>query len=261
MRIESLVLTLLLWLSLAGAAGANGDDYRLGPGDLVRVSVFGSPELSTEVRVSETGNITYPLIGRIHVAERSPAQAEAMIAAHLMEGGFLREPQVSVLVVEYRSQQVAVLGHVVKPGQYALQSAGTLLALLAQAGGPIHDEAGDFATLIRRDGSRASVDLAALFNGDASQNLPVSGGDTIYVPRAPIFYVYGEVQKPGKYRLERDMSVSRAIAAAGGLTSRGSERRVIVKRRDENGRERELALKGSDAIRADDVLFVRESLF
>jgi polysaccharide export outer membrane protein len=252
---------LLLGLLAIGNVGAADGDYRVGAGDLLRVSVFGSPELSAEVRVSESGNVGYPLVGQLAVAGKSPAQVEAMISAHLMEGGFMRDPQVSVLVVEYRSQQVAVLGHVVKPGQYSLQSASTLLSLLAEAGGAIHDEAAEFASLVRKDGTKVSVDLVALFNGDPKQNLTIAGGDTIYVPRAPQFYVYGEVQKPGMYRLERNMTVSRAISAGGGLTSRGSERRSVIKRRNAEGVEELIGVKGSDLLRADDVLLVKEGFF
>jgi polysaccharide biosynthesis/export protein len=260
MLISRVILILLGWLALDAAAAADSD-YSLGRGDLVRISVFGSPEFSADLRVSESGNITYPLIGQLAVAGRSPAQVEAMIGGHLMEGGFVRDPQVSVLVIEYRSQQVAVLGHVVKPGQYSLQSASTLLSLLAEAGGPVNDEAADFATVMRKDGKKFSVDLAALFNGDPKQNLQVQGGDTIYVPRAPQFYVYGEVQKPGMYRLERNMTVSRAISAGGGLTARGSERRVVVKRRDAKGNEQLISVQGSDLLQADDVLLVKEGFF
>jgi polysaccharide export outer membrane protein len=260
MRIKSLLLALVGCFVLGGAAAADSD-YRLGAGDLLRVSVFGSPDLSAELRVSESGNITYPLVGALSVGGRTPAQVEAMISAHLMEGGFVRDPQVSVLVLEYRSQQVAVLGHVVKPGQYSLQSATTLLTLLAEAGGPIHEEAADFATVMRKDGTKAQIDLAALFTGDPAQNIPIAGGDTIYVPRAPQFYVYGEVQKPGMYRLERNMTVSRAISAGGGLTPRGSERRVVVKRRNAKGEEELISVDGSDLLQPDDVLLVKEGFF
>lgn len=260
MHIRLFLLALIGWFAVGGAAAAD-NDYRLGAGDLLRISVFGSPDLSAELRVSESGNITYPLVGAISVAGRSPAQVEAMISAHLVEGGFLRDPQVSVLVVEYRSQQVSVLGHVVKPGQYSLQSASTLLSLLAEAGGPINDEAGDFATVMRKDGTRTEIDLAALFNGDPKQNVPIQGGDTIFVPRAPQFYIYGEVQKPGMYRLERNMTVSRAISAGGGLTARGSERRVVVKRRNAKGEEVNVSVSGSDLIKADDVVLVKEGFF
>ena len=255
------------FLGLCGAAAlaAGSDsppaDYRLGAGDLVRISVFGSPDLSTEARVSQTGSITFPLVGQINVAERSTRQVESMLMAHLEQGGFLRQPQVSVYVLEYQSQKIAVMGHVAKPGQYSLQGASHVLDVLAEAGGAVNEQAADTANLIRRDGTRQTIDLTALFAGDPSQNFPVAAGDTLYVPRAPQFYVYGEVQRPGMYKLERNMTVSRAISAGGGLTPRGSERRVVVKRRDAAGKELELDVRGSDLLRADDVLFIKEGLF
>lgn len=236
-------------------------DYQIGPGDLLRISVFGAPELSNDVRVSASGAITFPLIGQLSVGGRSPAQVEAMVSAGLVEGGFLRHAQTSVLVVEYQSQKVAVLGHVMKPGQYPLQAAAKALDVLAAAGGLAHDKAADRATLIRASGERIEIDLIALFGGDPAQNVAVAGGDSLYIPKAPQFYVYGEVQKPGLYRLERNMTVSRAISAGGGLTPRGSERRVVVKRRNANGEEQTFAVRGSDLLQPDDVLMVKEGWF
>jgi polysaccharide export outer membrane protein len=259
-RLASLVL-LMLCAMLAVQAQADDADYRLGPGDLLRVNVFGSPELSGEVRVSESGNITYPLIGQVAVAGKSPAQVEALLVNAFVQGGYLRQPQVTVLVLEYLSQKVSVLGHVAKPGQYSLQSASRVLDVLAQAGGPVNEEADEVATLVRKDGSKVRIDLPKLFGGDPAQNQPVAGGDTLYVPRAPRFYIYGEVQKPGMYKLERGMTVARAITAGGGLTPRGSQRRVVITRKDENGKEQRYSAKVSDLLQADDVVMVKEGLF
>lgn len=236
-------------------------DYRVGPGDLLRITVFGSPELATDARVSQSGAITVSLIGSIPVAGLSTTETEALLARRFIDGGFLRQPQVSVLVVEYQSQKINVLGHVVKPGQYALRASANVLDVLADAGGVIAQSAGDTATLMRSNGSKQQIDLDALFRGDPAQNVPVGGGDRIYVPRAEQFYIYGQVQKPGVYRLERNMTVSRAITAGGGLTARGTERRAVVKRRDANGQEQEYSVKPTDVLKADDVLFVKESLF
>ncbi|HEY5759994.1 MAG TPA: SLBB domain-containing protein [Steroidobacter sp.] len=260
--VSMLSAVLLMICSLLSSSGFAADsDYRLGSGDLLRVAVFGSPELSGEVRVSESGNITYPLIGQVQVAGKSPTQVEAQLVSAFTEGGYLKQPQVSVLVVEYRSQKVSVMGHVTKPGQYSLQSSSRVLDVLAEAGGPINEEAADTATLMRKDGSKAAIDLGALFGGDLAQNYEVGGGDTVYVPRALQFYVYGEVQKPGMYKLERGMTVSRAITKGGGLTTRGSERRVVIKRKDKDGKEQHYSAKGSDLLQADDVLMVKEGLF
>jgi len=245
----------------AAAAGGAPEDYKLGAGDLVRVTVFGSPDLTTEARVSQSGSITCPLVGSVPVAGLSTAQAEQLLVRRYTQGKFLRNPQISVLVAEYMSQKIAVLGHVGKPGQYPLRAKGNVLDVLAEAGGVLAQSAGDRATITRADGSKAEIDLDALFDGDPSQNLALNGGDRIYVPRAPQFYVYGQVQKPGMYKLERNMTVSRAISTSGGLTPRGTERRAVVKRRDASGKEREYSVSGSDLLQPDDILFIKESLF
>lgn len=243
------------------AAAPAPADYKVGPGDLLRVNVFGSPELATDARVSQSGAITVSLIGSVPVAGLSTVEAEKLLAKRFVDGGFLRQPQVSVLVVEYESQKINVLGHVVKPGQYALRASASVLDVLADAGGVMANSAGDTATLMRSDGTKRDIDLDALFRGDPAQNVTVAGGDRIFVPRAEQFYIYGQVQKPGVYRLERNMTVSRAITAGGGLTARGTERRAIVKRRDAGGAEQEYSVKPTDVLKADDVLFIKESLF
>lgn len=255
----------LLTLGIAAWAGAattrGGEDYRLGAGDLLKISTFGYADLVADVRVSESGNITFPLIGQIAAEGLSTRELEQVIAQRLQEGNFIRGAQVSVLIVEYLSQKVSVLGQVGKPGQYFLDGTTRVLDLLAKAGGVAEDSGGDQAVLLRRNGSSQTLDLAALFRGDASQNPMVSDGDTVNVLRAPRFYIYGEVQKPGAYRLERNMTLSRAITAGGGLTPRGSERRVIVKRRDAQGRELTKSIGSAELLEEDDVVYVKESLF
>jgi polysaccharide biosynthesis/export protein len=258
MRAHFILPCLLLWAALAGAAS---NDYQLGAADLLRITVFNYPDLSAEVRVSESGNITFPLIGQVAVKGLSTRDVETLLTSRLSEGGFINRAQVTVLVSEYQSQKISVMGQVAKPGQYALTQANKVLDLLAAAGGLIGASAGEQATLLRKDGTKQPIDLSALFDGDPAQNPVVSGGDTIFVPRAPQFYVYGEVQRPGVYRLERNMSVSQALSTGGGLTARGSERRIVIKRRDAKGKERTISADGSGFIQPDDVLYVKESLF
>ncbi len=254
---------MLLWLASAAAPGmaatANTTgDYRLGPGDLLHISVSGYAEMITDVRVSQTGNITYPFIGEVQVANLSTQELEGIIAKRLGDGGFIRQAQVTVLVSEYQGQKISVMGQVEKPGQYPLTSSAKVLDLLAAAGGAVPSIAADQATLLRKDGSKVVIDLQSLFDGDPRQNPSVNGGDTIYVPRAPQFYIYGEVQKPGMYRLERNMTLSRAISAGGGLTPKGSERRVVLKRRDANGKEHTISVDSAASIMPDDVIYVKQ---
>lgn len=256
------VLAALTLALFASATLANGSaDYKLGPGDLVKMTVFGSPDLETQARVAESGTITCPLIGTVTIAGLSPAEAERLLVTKYVDGGFLRQPQINLLVLEYMSQKVSVLGHVTKPGQYALRGNGAVLDVLAEAGGLLAASAGTLATLTREDGTKIEIDLEKLFDGDPEQNVKVAGGDRLYVPRAQQFYVYGQVQKPGQYKLERNMTVSRAISASGGLTARGTERRAIVKRRGPDGVEKEYSVKGTDLLQPDDILFIKESLF
>ncbi len=236
-------------------------EYQLGAGDLLRINVYGYPDMSADVRVDEAGSITYAYVGSVAVRGRSARDVESLVADKLSGGGFIRSPQVSVLVADYRSQKVAVMGQGARPGQYPLRKSSSIIDLLAEAGGVMNTIAADEATLLRADGTKVPIDLFALFDGDPRQNAMVAAGDTIYVPRASQFYVYGEVQRPGTYRLERNMTVSQAISTGGGLTPRGSERRATLKRRDDLGKERHISVKGSDLLQPDDVLVVKESLF
>jgi polysaccharide biosynthesis/export protein len=264
MRTKSILAlwsSLLLVWCLPGAASAASDDYQLGAGDLVKITVFGAPELATEARVAQSGTITCPLVGSVQVAGLTTAGAESLLAKRYVEGGYLRQPQISLLVVEFQSQKISVLGHVNKPGQYPLRATSNVMDVLADAGGVIAQTAGDHATLMRKDGTSAEIDLRRLFEGDPQQNVPVRGGDRLVVPRAEQFYIYGQVQKPGMYRLEPNMTLSRAISAGGGLTPRGTERRAVVKRRDAAGKEEDYSVRATDLIRADDVLYIKESLF
>jgi polysaccharide biosynthesis/export protein len=252
-----------LWVGSAHLAfGAIAPDYRLGAGDLLKVAVFNYPDLATQVRVSQSGNITFPLIGQVPVAGLSTRQTETLLTQRLTDGGFIRGAQVSVLVVEYQSQKVSVMGQVAKPGQYALTQQNKAMDLLAEAGGAINAVAGDEATLLKSDGTKQPIDLQRMFDGDPTQNPAVESGDTLYVPRAPQFYVYGEVQHPGVYRLERRMTVMQAISAGGGLTPKGSERRIVITRKDPTtGKERRSSVSIADLMEPDDVLLVKQAIF
>ncbi len=252
----------LVATSLAAfAAHADTADYLLGAGDLVRVSVFGYPDMTADVRVDDAGSIRYALVGTLAVAGRSTREVETAIAQRLSGGGFIRDPQVSVLITEYLSRKVAVMGEVTRPGQYSLTQRSKVLDLLAEAGGVVTGVAADTAALLRADGTKVDVDLYELFRGNPASNVTIEPGDTLLVPRAPQFYIYGEVQRPGTYRLERRMTVAQAISAGGGLTPRGTERRAMVKRRSSDGTEAEVAVRGADVLEPDDVLLIKESLF
>jgi len=256
-------LIVVLTLVLAGLmpAMSKSEDYRLGAGDLLKIAVFDHDELSIDARVSQTGNITFPLVGQVPVAGLSTRDAELLLARRLMDGAFLKQPQVSILVSEYQSQKVAVMGQVAKPGQYPLDASKRVIDVIAMAGGLLNDSAADDASLVRADGSRVVIDLQKLFDGDPTMNLVVHDGDTVFVRRAPQFYIYGQVQHPGQYRLARNTTISQAISIGGGLTPRGTQRRAIVKRLDAQGKEHQLSIGNEDVLQPDDVLLIKESLF
>lgn len=255
------ILTVMTFL-VAGLATAA--DIELGPGDTLRVNVYGHPDLSLETRVSESGSISYPLIGEVKVSGLSPASAQKKIAGMLERGGYLRNPQVNISVAQNQSQQVSVLGQVTRPGRYPVDGKRSLTDILALAGGMTQD-AGDTVTLVRtRNGKtiKESLDIHAMVKtGEMHKNLQLKTDDVIYVERAPRFYIYGEVQQPGTYKLERNMTVIQALSVGGGLSPRGTDRGVRLKRRDADGTLREITAKHEDIVQTDDVVYVRESLF
>jgi polysaccharide biosynthesis/export protein len=242
-------------------ATAKPEDYRLGAGDLLKIVVFDHDELSIDARISQTGNITFPLVGQVPVAGLSTRNAELLLARHLIDGGFVKQPHISVLVSEYQSQKVSVMGQVAKPGQYPLDASKKVLDVLALAGGVLNDTAADDVTLVRADGSRVVIDLQKLFDGDPAVNLGVQDGDTVFVAHAPQFYIYGQVQHPGQYRLARNTTISQAISIGGGLTTRGTQRRAIVKRLDAQGKEHKYSVRDEDVLKPNDVLLIKTSLF
>lgn len=255
------LMALLTTLTMSAASAA---DLPLGPGDVLKVSVYGSPDLTLETRVSEGGNISYPLIGQVPVAGLSAAAAEKKIASMLEAGNFVKKPQVNVIVTAVQSQQVSVLGAVNRPGRYPIEGKRSLIDLLAMAGG-INSEGGDRLSLIRtRDGktTREEIDVVEMVrSGQLNKDYVLSGNDVLFVERAPKFYIYGEVQRPGAFRLERSMTVVQALSAGGGLSMRGTERGLVIKRRDADGKIRLIDAKQDDLLQVDDVVFVKESWF
>ena len=237
----------------------------LGVGDTIRVTVFQNPDLTTEARISERGTIVFPLIGEISLGGQTPAGAGNRIAAQLKQGSFMKDPQVTVSVVQIRSRQVSVLGNVARPGRYALDDANlTLTDILALAGGISQGGADTVTVVTNRNGSEKKMEINVaemIAKGSMAANFEVQSGDTIFVQRAPVFYIYGEVQRAGAYRLEPDMVVMHALSLGGGLTPRGSERRLTIHRRMADGAVRTIDAKLFETVRPDDVIYVKESLF
>ncbi len=239
--------------------------YPLGTGDVVRVVVFQQSDMTTETRVSEAGTITIPLLGPVPVGGVTAKRAEDRIATLLKSRGLVREPQVVVTVLQFKGRQVSVLGLVSRPGRYALEEGVYRLTdVLALAGGALPDGS-ELVTVMRvADGKsqRYEIDLPSLFrSGDFSKNPEILAGDSIYVPRAQLFYIYGEVNRPGGFRLEKNMTVMQALSLGGGLTTRGTEKNIQLRRRDASGQYATVKGALTDLVQTDDVIFVRESLF
>ncbi|HKO87926.1 MAG TPA: polysaccharide export protein EpsE [Burkholderiales bacterium] len=261
-----IVALLMLGASPSWAQGESPTDYRLGAGDAIKIVVYQNPDLTLETRVSESGSITYPLIGAVHVGGQTLEGAEKVIASALSKGEFVRQPQVTVSLVQVRGNQVVILGRANRPGRYPLETTNMRLTdALALAGG-VGETGADIAVVSGvRDGKpyRREIDIAALFmGGEGNSDVYISGGDTIFINRAPMYYVYGEVQKPGAYRVERGMTVMQGLAQGGGPTLRGSERSLRVFRRNkETNAVQQISPAKTDLLQADDVIHVPEGLF
>ena len=261
-----LLLVSLLLPTIVGAQGVQAaqPDYQLGAGDAIHIQVFQNPDLTIDTRVSENGTITYPLIGELAIGALPIAAAEKNIADALEKGGFLQKPQVNITLVQVRGNQVSVLGQVGRPGRFPLETANTRLTdMLALAGGAV--PGGDDVAII--NGSRNGqpfhklVDIPSIFlQGNVTDDIVLQGGDVVYVHRAPVFYIYGEAQRPGSYRVERGMTIMQALAQGGGPTARGSEKRLRLHRKV-NGEVVEFEPKLTDSVQADDVIYIRESIF
>ena len=253
-------------LPAAAASGpvALGSGSQLGAGDVLTINVLGQPELTTTADVDGSGRVNIPLAGTVIVAGLSTTQAAARIAKAFQEGEYLVDPQVTVNVAESRSQQISVLGEVRQPGRFKVQSRTTVLDGLALAGGVAETGASSAYVLRNERGSvvRYELDLEALLAAGRGQTyFDLLPGDSIIVPKAELFYIYGEVRAPNAYKLKPGMTVMQALSMAGGLTDKGSDKRLEVRRRDGSGALGQQAVSLTDAVQADDVLYVKERFF
>jgi polysaccharide biosynthesis/export protein len=250
--------------------------HTLGPGDVLRVSVYDNPDLSQEVTIEADGAFSYPLIGRVQAAGLPVPQLESLLAKRLADG-YLVSPQVGVTVTQHKSQQVYVMGAVSKPGPYALQRQTTLLEALSAAGGPT-PEAGFEVILTHAADKRAlssstskvsaaangqpamRVSLEQLMAGGVPQRITLQDGDVVYVPAATFVYVTGEILRPGRYRLEKDTTIHKAVTLAGGFTKFAATKSMTVQRMVD-GKRLEFQAGPNDLLQAEDVVVVRPSLF
>ena len=269
---RQLLRIILIAFSLCGAAFAQNapsgvkPEAVLGVGDIIRITVYQNPDLTVEAgRISELGDINFPLIGKVNLGGVTATAGEQKIAKMLRDGGFVLRPQVTIQVGQIRSSVISVLGQVAKPGRYPIESIGSKVSeMIATTGGVIPGGA-DVVTLVgTRNGRSIKLDIdlpAILQSGKSELDVVVENGDILYVDRAPTGYIYGEVQRPGQFRLERGMTLLQVLAQSGGLTARGTERGIKVHRRDAAGTVSVIGLQMNEPIVRDDVIYVKESLF
>ncbi len=221
----------------------NRDSYQIGPGDVLNIAVFQADELNKKVRVSGDSYIVMPLLGGISVRGMTSAQLERHLATLLGEK-YLQDPQVSVFIEEFRSQQVAVMGAVSEPNIYNIQQPQTVLELLSMAGG-LSEKAGTRVqvrrTVVNPDSGQQEaqtliMELKALLEtGDQRLNVVMGGGDSIVVPEAGTVFVEGAVLKPGAYPMHGETNVLKAITQAGGLKYEAKDRVIQVYRQALSG--------------------------
>lgn len=253
-------------------------EYRVGPKDVLQVDVYGVESLTKlDVTVSEVGRITLPLLGEVDINGLTKSEVETRLAG-LLRASFLRNPQVTVLIKQYQSRVVSVIGAVQKPGVYPLLSRQTLLDTLIAAGGPT-PAAGPELIVVRRmeggEGQSLRIPLQSLmYKVDSRLDIPLQPNDIINVPadRNVTVYILGAVKSPGalEVKLSSLPSLLKAVTKAGGFTDRANQRDVRIRRTDARGEETEIKVNVRDIITGrkkdvplepEDVIIVRESIF
>jgi polysaccharide export outer membrane protein len=281
-------LTLILVATLSWGQSPSAQDaqaardvfvkaYRIGAGDLLEIKVFELEALSQVVRVSEDGSITLPLLGRVEV-EGLTQDGVASKLAGLLAAKYVKNPQVTVFIKEYKSKQVAVIGAVEKPGSYELIGRKNLLQMVSAAGG-FTDQATDEIYILREDGTGSAVTIPIdlkdlLVNGNQALNIPIEPNDVINVPvdREIKVFVFGRVTQPGalKFKLSEKVTLLKAIAQAGGWAEGAKKSAVVITRKDKSGQESQIKVNVKDILsgkRKDiplqegDVVFVPESFW
>lgn len=252
-------------------------DYLVGPNDILKVTVYGHEDLTQVVVVQADGSFTFPLVGRVAAADKTPGQLEKQITEALA-AGYVREPQVTVVVQEFRSKVVFVVGEIVRPGTYPLSGRGSLVEILSRAG-PMSSNAGSEVLVVRpkadaqgpllpsvvASGPNAQADvirinMSDLQAGQMDKNILLRPNDTVFVPAAGKIFVSGEVRNPGAYPFSPGTTVRQAISLAGGFTDRASEGKIRIVR-DVDGKTREIKVGLDDPVQPGDSIVVKEKLF
>jgi polysaccharide export outer membrane protein len=257
-------------LCLAGPATAAAQtNYVLGPQDVLNITVLGENDLSRKYTIEQDGTFTFPLIGRVTARGLTLRALEQELRTKLVSGGYLKNPEISVAIDAYQSQRIMVWGQVNQPGEYQLTGDMTLLSALARAGS-VTATAGTEAVIVRpRKGAGDSgadpeiirVDLADLQAGNMTLNLALIDGDTINIPKALSVFVSGHVKNPGGYAVQEGMTVLQVLSLAGGLTDRGSDRRINVLRTVDGKKTEMKGVKLTALVQPGDTIVVGQRIF
>ena len=269
-HVITFALAILFCTGIAAAAAAQ-NSYVLGPQDVVNVTVLGETDLSRKYTIEQDGTFTFPLIGRVTARGLTLRALEQELKTKLVSGGFLKNPEVSVAVDAYQSQRIMVWGQVNQPGEYQLTGDMTLLSAIAKAGS-ITSSAGREAVIVRNpkkaiadgptpDPEIVRVDLIDLQAGNMSLNIQLRDGDTINIPKAQFAFVSGHVKTPGGYAVDQGMTVLQVLALAGGLTDRGSDRRINILRTVDGKKKEYAGVKLSAPVLPGDTIVVGQRIF
>ncbi len=243
---------------------------RIGSGDLLQVSVYGAPDFDKQVRVSDSGEISLPLLGGVKVDGLTINAAERLLEKRLNDGAYFNNPQVSIFIKEYATQGISVLGEVQKPGIYPLLGQRNLLDAISAAGGTT-PKAGEEVTITHRSEPARPLTVRISSSGlrlEEAANFQVMPGDTIVVSKAGIVYVVGDVHLPGGFIMDKSgFTVLQAIAMAQGTNPTASLNNAkIIRKTTQGPQETKLALKQilsakapDVALQPDDILFVPSS--
>ncbi|HEY0873591.1 MAG TPA: polysaccharide biosynthesis/export family protein [Vicinamibacterales bacterium] len=260
----------LLWTFGQVSTAFGQTNYVLGPQDVVNITVLGEDDLSRKYTIEQDGTFTFPLVGRVTASGLTLRALEQELRTKLITGGFLKNPEVSVAVDAYQSQRIMVWGQVNQPGEYQLSGDMTLLSALAKAGS-VTPAAGSEAVIIRatkpEGNSKSSepeiirVDLGDLQAGNLALNIQLRDGDTINVPKALSVFVSGHVKNPNAYSVEEGMTVLQVLTLAGGLTERGSDRRINIIRTVDGKKKEIKGVKLTSVVQPGDTIVVGQRIF
>jgi polysaccharide export outer membrane protein len=266
-----LIPALLVLLLSAPVVAQSAGDYVIGAQDVLTVAVFDQPDLGGKYAVELDGSFTFPLIGRVKPGGTTIRDFEVELKRKLADG-FFKNPQITVSIDQYRSQRVFVTGEVRTPAAYALTGDMTLIEVLAQAGSTTQYASDEVVVVRGGAGSEAAVppdagretirvNLKDLQSGASGvRNVELRDGDTIYVARAELAYVFGQVKTPGSYPIKTDTTVLQALSLAGGVLPTGAMNRTRVIR-TLDGEKKELKVELTDVVQPGDTLVVPERFF